>query len=490
MIESYIKYFFMILCAFHYFSGLLNLKISKKRYTINFVCIFLSTILIYFFRINFPYITTIMLLTIVFIHTTVTYKTSLKITLITTLLSVGLSYFTFFITTLLLSPIMAPIRYKFPDKNLIDPFFMLLTGISEIVLCFCIFRIKRLKKGMPFLLERLPISLGIFICCFIIFLTSLFTVLNNDNYFYTLLILICTILGCILFIWWRKQLTISYLNRAHQNEISRLEEELEKVKKDNEHLGKLIHKDNKLIPAMEMAVKSLLSEPYVADNEDIYHKASDLLTNLNQLTKERVGILNASHSKSSLPATGLVRLDSVISYMYEKALSKNIKLDASIDIDVQEMVNKSISEDVLVTLIADLTENAIIATKNTDTKNILLTLGIENKNYCVSIFDSGIPFEPYTIENAGIKKASTHLDDGGSGIGLMTTFALLKECRASFIIDETTGIKHYTKKISIMFDCMNEFRVNSQRKEVLAISHNRPDIVFIHSTIHCPSTII
>lgn len=478
MIESYIKYFFILTCAFYYFQKLLNLQISKKRYIINFICLFLSTTFIFFTRMNFSQMTAMVLFIAVYVHTSITFQVTPKITMITSLLSLAISYFMFYFSTLLFVPVVLLIPDKYRNLCLFYPLSIILIGGIQLYISHAIFKIKRLKRGMPFLLEKIPNAIGILISCFIIFLSSFFTMLNNENYFYALLFPICTILGFILFIWWRKQLTISYLNRAHQNEISRLEEELEKVKKDNEHLGKLIHKDNKLIPAMEMAVKSLLSEPYVADNEDIYHKASDLLTNLNQLTKERVGILNASHRKSSLPVTGLVRLDSVISYMYEKALSKNIKLDASIDIDVQEMVNKSISEDVLVTLIADLTENAIIATKNTDTKNILLTLGIENKNYCVSIFDSGIPFEPYTIENAGIKKASTHLDDGGSGIGLMTTFALLKECRASFIIDETTGNEHYTKKISIMFDCMNEFRVNSQREEVLAISHNRPDIVF------------
>lgn len=141
------------------------------------------------------------------------------------------------------------------------------------------------------------------------------------------------------------------------------------------------------------------------------------------------------------------------------------------------MINHPISEDALVTLIADLTENAIIATKESESKNIHLSLDMENNNFCISVFDSGIHFEPYTIENAGKKKASTHLNDGGSGIGLMTTFTFLREYLASFIIDETIENEKYTKKVTVLFDSLNEFRINSQRNEILAIGNARPDII-------------
>lgn len=355
---------------------------------------------------------------------------------------------------------------------------MFLTGILQLILSLAIFRIKRLKKGMPFLMEKIPNALGICIACIIVFFTSLFVVLKMDNYFYDILIIFLIVSCFILFVWWRKQLTISYINRAHKNEILRLEAELEKVKKDNEHLGALIHKDNKLIPAMEMAVKDMLCEQISSSDELLAAKASTLLSDLNKLSTERAGVLNSSgHTRNHLPTTGLIRVDSIINYMHEKASAMKANFQVMIDIDINELIKTSISEDSLVTIIADLTENALIATRGCDEKNILLEINKENDKFCLSIFDSGIHFEPYTIINAGKKRASTHTDTGGSGIGLMTTFELLRKCRGSYIIDETIDNPLYTKKVSVLFDMLNEFRIYSLRSEIIDLSNEHQDII-------------
>ena len=52
----------------------------------------------------------------------------------------------------------------------------------------------------------------------------------------------------------------------------------------------------------------------------------------------------------------------------------------------------------------------------------------------------------------GRKKITTHKDSGGSGIGLYTTFEILKRHKASFILDETIDSDIFVKKISILFD--------------------------------------
>lgn len=478
MIESYVKYYFMLACGFYCFNKLLKLKTSKKQYAMNLILLFFTNILLFVARVNFPYITTVLLFIAIFVHANMTHNIDFKVSILASLLSIGLSYFLFALATILISPLLIFTALKEYDTTYIDPFLMLLTGFVQLIIVYSIFRIKRLQNGMPFLLQQRANTLGLFICCFIVFLTSLFTILNTDTDFYFLITIVSTILGFILFVWWRKQLTISYINRAHKNEILRLEAELEKVKKDNEHLGALIHKDNKLIPAMEMAVKDMLSEQISSSDELLAAKASTLLSDLNKLSTERAGVLNSSgHTRNHLPATGLIRVDSIISYMHEKASAMKANFQVMIDIDINELIKTSISEDSLVTIIADLTENALIAARGCDEKNILLEINKENDKFCLSIFDSGIHFEPYTIINAGKKRASTHTDTGGSGIGLMTTFELLRKCRGSYIIDETIDNPLYTKKVSVLFDMLNEFRIYSLRSEITDLSNEHQDII-------------
>ena len=101
----------------------------------------------------------------------------------------------------------------------------------------------------------------------------------------------------------------------------------------------------------------------------------------------------------------------------------------------------------------------------------------ENNHYNINVYDTGIPFEASTIRYAGIKKASTHLDTGGSGIGLMATFSSLRECGGSFVIDETIDTSPYTKKVSIVMDYLTGFRIYSYRNEILALAKSNPNIL-------------
>lgn len=164
--------------------------------------------------------------------------------------------------------------------------------------------------------------------------------------------------------------------------------------------------------------------------------------------------------------------------MQHKMFTCQIAFNFTLNANINYMMTKIIDEDSLNTLIADIVENAIIATRNQLTKNILLSIDLENNCYCINIFDSGIPFESDTFLYIGKKRYTTHQNSGGSGIGLMTTFEILKKYSASFIIDETINATTYTKKIAICFDALSQFRVKSTRDDVIAISSQRNDIIF------------
>ena len=399
--------------------------------------------------------------------------------MIATILAIGLSYFTFFITTALMSPFATLSVITDISVEYLYPILYKVSVVLMLPIALAIFRIKRLRKGMPFLLQKVPVPIGIFIGCAIICLTTLLTILDKNNSSYGIFAIFCSVITFVLFFWWRKQLSIVYINKAHQNEVDRLKTELDSIRQDNERLGAIIHKDNKLIPAMMMSVQTALSAQ-LHSGDDNNFELNALLSELEALYTERSTLSQAQLSaKCPLPESKLIRLDMMLKYMYQKSENLGIQMTADFQIDIKEMLSKQFSEDFLVTIVADLIDNAIIATNlSSEYKKIHIDFAKENDNYCIAVYDTGIPFELHTIKYAGIKKASTHLDNGGSGIGLMSTFTLLKDSYSSFVIDETIDKDNYTKKVAIVMDRLNEYRVYTQRPDILALRTSNPNITF------------
>lgn len=477
MIESYIKYYVFLVLIFGSFGRMLNQKIYFKNTFTHLFTLLGSNLLIYFTRTNYPYLTIFVMLGIIYIHTSLAYKRTFQLTLSTSLISMGICYILFFISSIITSFLLIIITSKTQITPTLQFIHLILSLIIQIFIYIFLFNIQRFKKGMPFLYSKISNYIGIIAACCILIISSLLTALAPSSSTYGWIIFASLLFGLILFIWWRKQLTNLYVKRSYQNELARITAELDNLRQENERLGAIVHKDNKLIPAMIMTVQNALysqKQTNAIPNKDL----DKMLSTLEKLANERSSLSIAQLSTTcNIPTSNIVRLDMMLRYMYQKAHSLNIKLSVDFHINITEMLTDYFTEDVLVTVMADLIDNAIIATKLArKNKEIHIDFNKNNNNYCINIFDTGIPFEASTIRYAGIKKASTHLDNGGSGIGLMATFSSLRECGGSFEIDETINISPYTKKVSIVMDYLNEFRVYSNRKEILTLTHNNPNI--------------
>jgi C4-dicarboxylate-specific signal transduction histidine kinase len=103
---------------------------------------------------------------------------------------------------------------------------------------------------------------------------------------------------------------------------------------------------------------------------------------------------------------------------------------------VKCITESGVTKQKLETLLADLIENAIIATSYSTYKRIFVTMGIVDDCLEINIQDSGIPFEVEVLANLGLVKSTTHADTGGSGIGYMTIFEILRKYAASLTITE------------------------------------------------------
>ncbi len=476
MITSFIKYFFIFWCSFYFFDKLLNNNCTKKQRFFDVIFSTLCSVLLYFVRIPAPRLYLLIVIPIFFIVTKLTRRCPFNIIFTTSVISFGLSYFLYFASILLLFPFVPVLLTFTKDSALIYNIGFPLIGILQTLLSSIAFKFRRFKKGMPFLLEKSSGIIGILISAFSLFMTCFY---GSQNEFIiliaTMLTLIC---GFCLILWWKHQLTSSYLRKIKANEINDLNRQIEELKFENENFSKLIHKDNKLIPAMEMAVNAVI-DAHIAGKADIEH-IMQLRDDLHALAHERQGILSTyEHDIASLPATGLVRTDALIQYLYKKATLNHVDFICKIPANLKVLRKGIVDEDSLNTLIADLCENAIIATKNTLNKKVLLSINKENNTLYIDIFDTGHPFDINVIKHMGQTRYTTHPDSGGNGIGLMTTFELVKLHSASFIIDENCDSSPYCKKVSVCFDGLCKVKIHSTRTELHNALNTREDILLI-----------
>ncbi len=477
---TYAKYFFIIICSFYFYYKLLHLSIAKKEIiTIILFSIFIQIPLFYIHEYA-PFIFVPFMVIVFYILVLYISKATYNVSFVTSVISFGLTYFTFFWATIILLLPGLFLLGLITNRELFNIITHLLIGMVQLLISSLPFRLRRLKKGMPFIMQKTSNTVGIIISIFILLAISLLGIRENNDFILASYILFTAICGLLLIVWWRRQITKSYLEKLRTKEMMDLRNDFAALKKENEKLSKIIHKDNKLIPAMEMAVKDLLSTYTSNDsNAELAKKASSLLSELERLSSERNGILQHYETTAAiLPTTGLVRIDSLLSYMQQKATSCGINFNFSLNCNLKFMTNNIIDENSLSTIIADLVENSIISSKNQTTKSILLSINIENTYYCLNVFDSGTPFEPHVIMNLGKVRTTTHADTGGSGIGLMTLFEILEQCKASFTLDETLNNNLYTKKISLCFDGLNQINIKSNRVSLHSIASIRDDIIF------------
>ena len=201
---------------------------------------------------------------------------------------------------------------------------------------------------------------------------------------------------------------------------------------------------------MELAVGEILMSP---SSDEQKEKSTLLLNQLKTISAERSEIiLKYENSNKQLPKTGICSVDASILYLFLKAQKNGVVLDLSVTTDLSIVSKGVISETDINTLVLDLGENAVIAASTVEMGCILIIFGTENDHLCITIYDNGNRFDQGVIHNIGSKRITTHKDSGGTGIGLITTFEILKKYSASFVIDETIQNERYIKKVAVCFD--------------------------------------
>ncbi len=440
---------------------IMNKEIKEKKLLNTIVFIMLS-IIDEIIRIKIDFLFSIMVL-IIFLswYIRIVSKKEWNIIIVVTIISLVINYIIFIIAAAI---VYLPNYFIKIDNVLIQ---MSLIIIIYTQLMRKILKIKKIQSGFSFLRNELVrdyISiLTLNICTIIIFSIVIFRECKDENG--TMLLAGLLLIVIIMFLtiqksfelYYKQKLLIKDLDETKE-ELAKTKEELAKAEKENLEASKRSHSLVHRQKALEFQISELTKNK---NSKDINKIKQDV----ENLSKELYG----KEVMTQLSKTNIELIDNMFRYMQFECYKNEIRFDLQICGNIYKMINNVINKETLEILLADHIKNAIIAVKHSENSNksILVKLGKIGDCYGVCIYDSGIEFKEETFKTLGKKPSSTHLDEGGSGMGFLNTFDTLNKYKASLIINEI-GMpceENYTKVIMIKFDGKNEFKVNSYRQQ-------------------------
>ena len=488
MFENFIRIFFLLITAIYTFYKLINCRPANKSTQI--ALLILSAIscfsISFLFRTN-QGLSHIIVFCIFFLLMKTIEKQSIISTYATSLFSYAFSFIIFYlsiiITTLGLLPFYGG-NYEIPWSII-----RILIGVFQFPLIYFCFHIPRLRKGMSFLFHLPSGNIGSVICVEIIMsyiLTS--QAETRSRAFYITFVSISLLAGFLLIYWWNYHITQTYRKYLKKNEIDSLNllleeknREITHLRNENDKLARLIHKDNKLLPALSMAVIESLENGTTLDLSSIDCDSS-LHNKLKQLYDERVEMLTSyEKGRLKLPETRFNSTNAVLSYMQNEALKSKISYQVMLFDDLTSTIPDKITEDDFTHMLSDLLANSLNACMDTDSAFIQIYLGIIDGISTIKIYNNGKKFSMETLQKLGLARHTTHANTGGSGIGLMDIWRLKEKYKATLLIDEITNKDSdatYTC-INILFNHKNHFIVQSDRHKELSNHINRPDIMIL-----------
>lgn len=210
----------------------------------------------------------------------------------------------------------------------------------------------------------------------------------------------------------------------------------------NEILRAESHKINHRLAALERLVSGRESgrELAVAHND------------IQRLSLEyQHGLARLKHAKPP-PSTKISTIDALLAHFSARCAEHQIGFNLVINGSIPYMAEHIVPQSRLETMLGDHLEDALIAVNagSRSFRGILMLLGLAEDCYALTVFDSGVAFEPDILMRLGHAHVTTR---AGGGIGFMTTFETMRDCRASLTTREyTSGIAKHTKSVTICFD--------------------------------------
>lgn len=468
---SFVKMFFTMYSIIYTIHKIENYKKYNKIKTIIFLTIIICNSILYAILKNFlgsiyAYIICFTIYSFIYLLYT---NNSLTYSIILILISIAFSFISLIISSIILFIVMDSLGINTTRQIWLEYF---IVGILQILLIYGFFMIKRFRNGFNFLKSdrgmKIIKVIGTIISIIIIFISCILIKQRNqliERIIFTLLLVI----SVFMFNWLKTSITKYYKERMKDRTVElqseQLKEKDEIISNLNQELSNVLeinHKYNKRLSAMEKAIGNFGNK--LSFNEEFAKEYSDILDSLKDLSKE---YKQEFENYNILPKTNIFSIDNLLDYMKTEAIRNNIEFELEINQNINELIEKHISKNKLETLLGDHIADAITAINASDNsyKKIKVILGKDKEFYKISVLDTGIEFEIETLLKLGLERITTHKDSGGTGIGFMTTFETLKECKASLVIEEYNNEKDYTKSVNVIFDGKNEYNIKSYRAE-------------------------
>lgn len=479
-----ISSFFHTVIIINLYNHLSAPKLFRTKYSSLFpLFLFILSTFIHTFS---PHLLPVISIPLFTFFTSIAFKNKLDLSFVVIAISHAIYYVVFNIISLAVTLLYSPFYYL----GLQIPYIAILVmnGLFTYFATYSLFRVKKIKSGVAILTSKKFVNLGVIISVLILVVKTIDSLYINSSRYLDLLPLATILLALLLFTWWQKQITKSYIEKLRKLEVQSLYDELEEkeqqIKKliaDNESLSRIIHKDNKLIPAMENAVLNYLSADNFHNPDKMKQYGLELSEKLQDMTRDRQGILDSyDHESHQLRLTGHVSLDAILVYMQKRADANHILLECKHTPDTIDYLLSKISEDDLTHLLSDLMENAIISMKGQENGRLQITFGKLQKEAYISIADSGINFDISTLHSFGLQPHTTHKDSGGSGIGLMDIWKIKRKYRATIQIQEYgKNTTNFTKRILFSFNAKNHYVIQSFRHTEISNTQTRGDLYVI-----------
>lgn len=478
-INQIAKNLFINILIYFVFIKLINYKNNNKYKVGIIVAVAITESIVENLIKGIPTISKIIIMCIIYgaVNAKLT-KNKLIYSTVITFISLTVVYSVYIISIVITGVIVQITKLKISVNNIC---IIVIIAIIESLILRQIFKIKRIKNGVPFLQNEKQVSnvgtVGIILIGMSIIAYSLFGNIEGNKLVDLLFAGIVLETVC-LFIWLKRKITVYYRQRLKERTVEELESEIRdrdekicEVVDENSRLAEVNHKFSSRIRALEDFSCKVIERPEIAElmrcefgNE--FAEFEEAVKNISEEFSSEMK--HAVIIRKKLPKTGVFGVDNLLEYMCKESAKNGIDFDVKINGNILFMVQKIIDSKMLETLLGDHIKDAIIAINSSQNtyKNILVTIGIVKECYEISIYDTGIEFEIDTLLKLGLERITTHKSTGGSGIGFMTTFETLAKTKASLIIEEKHPITNndYTKIVRIRFDGKKEYRIKSYRQ--------------------------
>ena len=334
---------------------------------------------------------------------------------------------------------------------------------------------KRLRRGLMNIVERRSGGTGIMLAVLMLTAVMVFGGAGNSGAKsgVVMIMFVPMLLLCVIMIYWAKrEIKAEYVRRIRERNLLFLEGSLaekdsmiEAVALDNERLVSIMRQDDELLRMLNESVRE------GSDSGTITGVAEEII----KLYSERSGAVKSLESHGRvLCETGDQTLDAVLLYMSGRAEQSGIDFDVEVRTNGQPILGEDFDRREFNTVLADLTENAIISAGGVKDKHVEVMLTRNEDYLALGVLDSGECFDTEVLKKMGRQRVTTHSEEGGSGIGLMTLFKFLHQTGASLVIEEYSGKadggradRKFSKSVVITFDGKGKLRIITDRAEEL-----------------------